>query len=71
MNPVLKAKLKKEEMKEDKMSPMGYAKREKAEPMKKEAMEQMAEMKTKKAMKPSMQRAGMPKRKMMRRRIMA
>jgi len=54
MSPVMKAKLKKEEIKEKKMPPMMYAKMEKREPMRKEAMESMAEKKSKMTMKPSM-----------------
>jgi hypothetical protein len=59
MSNKMRAKLMKEEMGEKKMSPMGYAKKEKKESMKKEAMEQMGEMAGKKAMmamKPSMMR---------------
>jgi len=47
-------KLMAEEMGEEKMKPMAYARMEKKEPMKKEAMENMAERKARMAMKPSM-----------------
>lgn len=59
MGSKMRAKLMKEEMGEKKMSPMAYAKKEKGESMKKEAMEKMGEMAGKKAMmamKPSMMR---------------
>ena len=45
-----------EEMAEKKMKPMAYARKEKGESMRKEAMENMAERKAKMAMKPSMMR---------------
>jgi hypothetical protein len=61
MSNKMRAKILKSEMAEKKMSPMGYAKKEKGESMKREAMENMAEKKSMMAMKPSMMR----RRKMM------
>ena len=48
-----RVKIMKSEMGEKKLSPMGYAKKENKESMKREAMESMAEKKSKMAMMPS------------------